>query len=234
MTYNRLENLRLSPWTQKQEWRTPALKLAAFYGVEPLVLFPHIIHLIEQPKVWKKLDAEEAYALVSDYQRGSTRSPEEIVSAREQLALAEKELKRLPGDRAKLFLEHQLYGATLRELADERGVSSGRIQQKVDRAKRVMGRTVQREVWTSRHNKNCLFCTNLRWSFLGWRADKDKMVCRGREPRIVVPRKVTLAVYKRTERAAKLCNSFYLDVDRWLDYLRLPASARRSKTFRIT
>lgn len=131
--YNRPTSDIAKPWnTKTKNWSKFALKIAAFYCVEPEELFPDSILSVVKNLFEKKVSKEAAHALISDSQKRNALPPDHQIDERLNLKAAlDKAMVGLsPNERHVLttrFLEES--GDTNVKLGETLGVSGNRIYQ---------------------------------------------------------------------------------------------------------
>lgn len=81
-----LEALGLTPMGRRGAWRKAALQLAAFFGVEPIELFPSVLQDIQQTTVERRFDENEIVGLPGF---GASELPERPDDALERAELRE-------------------------------------------------------------------------------------------------------------------------------------------------
>lgn len=138
--YINLENMRISPLHRRTgEFRAIAQKVAAFYRCLPEDIFPEAVLVIENAKAVRKIDAEDALALM-----GNTGAllPDRVAMDGEAKEALKKALTTLrPRDKEILELRFGLNGNrehTLEEIGDLFEVDGQRIRQIEARALREL------------------------------------------------------------------------------------------------
>lgn len=135
VVYGRFEALKASPLSKRtdQVWKPGVLKLAAFWGVEPVELFPMALASIERPTGEVKLDVRHALALTGEGSATLAESPDTLY---EQLEACEevRELVQYLPERERYVIE-RWYGLaeddcdTWGEIAAKLGLSRERVRQ---------------------------------------------------------------------------------------------------------
>lgn len=131
--YSLLENMRASPLRKDGRWRKVPLRLAAFFEVDVVELFPPSICKVAEPIYVHKLDEVDVRALTGAHSLRMIKSPEVPLDRKELRAALKKELDLIEPRNAEIL--RRLYGLegqdkqTLREIAKIFGISRERVRQ---------------------------------------------------------------------------------------------------------
>jgi len=133
-TYLGYETLRIFPLrTNLKDWKPTALKIAAFWDVEPGKLWPGVVLAVEKRGGSFALGSTEARLLVSDYSTRMLETPDKFLEAKETAALLQEKMCTQLDDKEREIIEARfgLDGeeATLEEVSQSFGVSRTRIRQ---------------------------------------------------------------------------------------------------------
>lgn len=140
-TYNKLEGLRISPINEKtKKWRSPALKLADFFGESVEEIFPISARVVQESVGVIKVNSKDLFPILSDSSRFALLSPDEIIMERERLNEVNKVLSRLtPMQEMLLKDKFGICGGsemTYEEVAKKYGFKVSRARQGVEQALR--------------------------------------------------------------------------------------------------
>lgn len=154
--YSAFETMRFSPLGKDGDWRPLALKIAAYHGVPPEELWPSAILGVEKNLVERQIGADEIGQLLSGE---APLLPDEALEQAEN----EREVRRLVGNlperEQKLIERFYADDAGSEELADELGVSRGRVYDVLrnaqDRIRKQMGSRVPDDADAVETDRQC-------------------------------------------------------------------------------